>query len=271
MTHFQPVSHALTLSATLLIASCATTSSGGSSGAADTLPAVWAVGPDRLLELDPSARIRPDILPMYGGMERDERLLTAAGDAAFVAAVTKEFGSREAASQRWVEQGIRFYRVDEYEKAMMRFNQAWLLDDTNAGIYHGYAVVYQDHGSYLEAGQFAEQALEIGLADPRYRADCVYMVVAREGALSGQRGGPPSAERIAELQARSESLLAAAATDCTAEDRGYVETLRFKTRMLTGLYDKAWESVAALDALGEPLDPKSVKQLEAVVPRPAPR
>ncbi len=149
-----------------LVPACASPgSSARSTSDNPDLPAVWAVGPDRLLELDPNAKIAIDTLPMYQGMDRSEGVLAKA-DADFIAQTSAAFGGREKASQEWARVAMEYYDQDRYAKAMMRLNQGWLQGDTNPDVYYGFAAVYQDHQNYLEAGDFAATSLEMGQDDP---------------------------------------------------------------------------------------------------------
>ena len=212
-----------------LIASCASPRAGGSHGA---LPPVWAVGPDRLLELDPDAKIRIDLLPMYGGMDRSTNPALAQADAELIAKTTAAAGSRAAASERYCALGIQYYLADNYEKAMMRFNQAWLLDESNPNVFHGFAAVHADHRNYIAAGGFIDRALELGLENPVFLVDAAFLLAAREGDLSAERGGPPSNERIAEIRAETEQLFDRAEQTIDEQDRDYLNERRDLTRRM---------------------------------------
>lgn len=51
-----------------------------------------------------------DQLPMYGGLDRQSVPELKAADEELISGATKEFGSREKASDMFVEQGIRYYQ-----------------------------------------------------------------------------------------------------------------------------------------------------------------
>lgn len=90
------------------------------------------------------AQINVDQLPMYGGLDRQSVPELKVADEKLIADTTKEFGSREKASEIFAEQGIRYYRENNYSAAMRRFNQAWLLNPKNPNVFWGFAVVYHD-------------------------------------------------------------------------------------------------------------------------------
>lgn len=101
--------------------------------------------------------------PMYGGLNHQAIPEMKAIDDALIEGTTKEFGSREAASERFVEQGFRYYFQDDLSTAMKRFNQGWLLNPNNPNVFHGYAAVLNDQDNHCEARKMIERALELGL------------------------------------------------------------------------------------------------------------
>lgn len=103
---------------------------------------------------------------MYGGMDRNSVPSLKEADEALISGVTEEFGSREKASQAFVDQGIRYYQVDNYSMAMKRFNQAWLIAPSNPGAFWGFAIVCHDEGKNCEAREMFKKALALGLSNP---------------------------------------------------------------------------------------------------------
>jgi tetratricopeptide (TPR) repeat protein len=104
----------------------------------------------------------PDLVPMYGGLDRQADPILKGADEALIEGTTREFGSRRAASERFVDQGFRYYFQDDLDNAMRRFNQGWLLDPENPGVYHGFMSVLNDMGEYCEGRKMSERALELG-------------------------------------------------------------------------------------------------------------
>jgi len=70
------------------------------------------------------SRIPIDQVPMYGGMDRSAVPELKSGDESFISSVVAEFGSREKASNAWVNRGFTLYQQDDLAGAMRRFNQA---------------------------------------------------------------------------------------------------------------------------------------------------
>ncbi len=85
------------------------------------------------------APLPPNQLPMYGGLEKIEKLREA--DAAFLAAVDKSAYSRSQTAQNVVQAGWTALQKGDMTTAIKRFNQAWLLDPENGNAYYGFALV----------------------------------------------------------------------------------------------------------------------------------
>lgn len=106
-------------------------------------------------------QIRIDEVPMYGGMDRSIIPEVKAADEKFISDVSAQFGSREKASQLWVNQGFKFYQENKLGMAMRRFNQAWLLNPKNPEVYAGFASVLNDQGKSCLAAEQMETALAL--------------------------------------------------------------------------------------------------------------
>jgi tetratricopeptide (TPR) repeat protein len=132
----------------------------------------------------------PSQLPMYGGLDRNADPILKGADEALIDGTTKEFGSRAIASQRFVDQGFRFYFQNDLQTAMRRFNQGWLLNPNNPDVYYGFMAVLNDRQEFCAAREMAEKAFELGLRrKPEELADAgrVYAICAvQEKSLSDE-------------------------------------------------------------------------------------
>ncbi|MGI9329182.1 MAG: hypothetical protein ACR2QB_00565 [Gammaproteobacteria bacterium] len=185
---------------------------------------------------------------MYGGMNRAADPYYKAIDDEFIAAVSQEFGSREAASEKWVDQGFVFYFQDNYVKAMRRFNQAWLLNPENPDVFHGFAVVYHDEGRNCDARDMIMRALDLGMKDP--------MVMADAGRISTLCAVSDTSlddkARAAEISASDDLYEQAAAS---APQEAYIYSSWATACYWRDDYTCAWEMVATARELGqEPSD-----------------
>lgn len=110
----------------------------------------------------PPAGPRIDNIPMYGqpSITRPDFLQKA--DADFILNASSAFGGdRQAASREWAGQASRFLAQGNLDFAMRRYNQAWLLDDTNYEVYWGFARVGVESDNFETGVKFMKQAVEL--------------------------------------------------------------------------------------------------------------
>jgi tetratricopeptide (TPR) repeat protein len=99
-----------------------------------------------------------NLLPMYGGARKSKKLQAA--DARFLAASDRNEPNRAVAATQLVKRGMDYFRAGDHVTAMKRFNQAWLLDSTNADIYWGYGILRGEQGNYDESVRFLSNSLK---------------------------------------------------------------------------------------------------------------
>lgn len=80
-----------------------------------------------------------NLLPMYGGVEKCEQQLRS--DQEFLALCDEKDPDRAKVAIQMLDTGWYFLHQGDYDVAMKRINQAWLLDSTNVAIYASYVVV----------------------------------------------------------------------------------------------------------------------------------
>lgn len=88
---------------------------------------------------DVECREEINLLPMYGKVQKCKEQLKADGE--FLALWDKEEPDRTMAAIRVMDSGWYYLHRGEYDTAMKRVNQAWLLDSTNIAIYASFAVL----------------------------------------------------------------------------------------------------------------------------------
>jgi Tfp pilus assembly protein PilF len=76
---------------------------------------------------------------MYGGVEKNEQMRRA--DQRFIDTVVSTGATRQQGSAHAVKRGLEAFQKADFNLAMRRFNQAWLLDPENPNAYHGFALV----------------------------------------------------------------------------------------------------------------------------------
>jgi tetratricopeptide (TPR) repeat protein len=105
-----------------------------------------------------SGGVRIDNIPMYGQPEIPRPAELQQADRDFIASVTEGLGSREEASKIWWVQGERFMNEGNFDYAMRRYNQSWLLNPNNYQPYWGFARVSMEQGKLDKAIGFLEKA-----------------------------------------------------------------------------------------------------------------
>ena len=202
-----------------------------------------------------------DQAPMYGGMDRQSVPELKQADEQLIAGTTKEFGSREKASDAFVDQGIRYYKSDNYAGAMRRFNQAWLLNPNNPDVFWGFGMVFHDEGNVCEAKNMLDRAISLKLSKPIALADAgrIYTLCA----VSNQ-----SLDSATKQQhfTTSEELYKKASSASPNND--YIYGSWATAYYWRGDYARSWEMVAKARSLGFVFPGQFLNLLRQKMPEP---
>lgn len=93
-----------------------------------------------------------NLLPMYGNVQKCKEQLES--DARFLENSDKEEPNRAKAAIMIMDNGWFYLHKGDYDTAMKRINQAWLLDSTNIVVYASFTVL-------LDITQKTEQAIKM--------------------------------------------------------------------------------------------------------------
>lgn len=96
------------------------------------------------------------LLPMYGGVEKCPEQLAI--DKSFLASIDQVYPNRKEAARLLVERAWSFLYTKDYENAMKRFNQAWLLNPDSYEVYWGFGNLVAGSGKPKEAITYFEMA-----------------------------------------------------------------------------------------------------------------
>jgi tetratricopeptide (TPR) repeat protein len=97
---------------------------------------------------------------MYGYAQKTKGQIEADSD--FIQYADKNFNNdRKEASNYYCKRGWSCFHKGILDTAMFRFNQAWLLDSTNAGTYWGFGVISGSKNQPDEALSFLMRAYSI--------------------------------------------------------------------------------------------------------------
>ena len=207
-------------------------------------------------------RVLSSEMPMYGGENRQAIPEKKAIDDALIEGTSKEFGSREAASERFVAQGFRYYFQDDLSAAMKRFNQGWLLSPNNPNVFHGFSAVLNDQQNHCEARKMIEHALELGLSKKAENlADA-----GRANALCAMLDKSLNQETKSSYIKRSYNLYVDALK--ASPDSAYVYGSWATASYWTGDYVTAWKYVKKERALGGRPGTRFIQLLSEKMPEP---
>ncbi len=99
------------------------------------------------------------MLPEFGNTEKTEKELAA--DAKFVNSIVENGKSKSEGAHDMIRIGFDYLYKGDLKTAMYRFNQAYLLNPKNSGIYWGYGAVYTALGAYDEARNEYTEGLKL--------------------------------------------------------------------------------------------------------------
>lgn len=114
--------------------------------------------------------VRIDNVAMYGQPRTPRPPVLQRADADFVRRAAAGFGhDRQAASLAWANEADRFFQQRNFDYAMRRYNQAWLLDPENFRAFWGFGRVALERDRFDEALEHFDKALSL-CHDDRQRA-----------------------------------------------------------------------------------------------------
>lgn len=138
----------------------------------------------------------PSLMPMYGGIEKTPGRKMA--DEEFVKTVIKLAGSQEKASTEAITRAKNFFQEGDLDMAMMRYNEAWLIDKNNPEAYLGFGIISGERGQIDEAIKYLYKALEL---KPDY-AEAAYNI----GFAYSQKSYQPSLSQSEKIEALKNAI-----------------------------------------------------------------
>ena len=194
-------------------------------------------------------------VPMYGGRPK------VPADQEFIETATKEAGSKEIASQQYVELGRNYLDTGHPKTAMKRFNQAWLLNPNNADVFLGF-------GSVALAQRDADGAIDMFnraiTLNPQYgKAMCLSCVAHLVKASKIGLASPTASPYIH----KSAQLCEAGSVIEPQQELCY--STWATALFLQNQYAQAWDKVRKARALGgKTLSADFLKELSGAMPEP---
>lgn len=96
---------------------------------------------------------------MYGNAAKCQDQLDS--DAQFLLECNKQHDNRTLASKQYVDWAWNYFYKNEFDSAIMRFNQAWLLDSLNADVYWGFGNIEGMRGNFDSSLKYLESSLKL--------------------------------------------------------------------------------------------------------------
>jgi tetratricopeptide (TPR) repeat protein len=207
----------------------------------------------------------PETLPMFGQpkIARSESLKKADED--FIRDNTLRYKTRQAASNAFAVQGWSAIRARQPDVAMLRFNQAWLLNAKNYSAFWGFGAVFSERGRLAEAIEHLETAREL-IDDPTQRP----ALLADLGALHSEYAVRLAVDKQLE-RAHHFVIANARFTESLENDPRFASGWREWAMSLYDQerYSEAWvKAKRARELKAEPFPPEFIKKLSAKMPEP---
>lgn len=98
-------------------------------------------------------------LPLFGSVKKCPSQIEA--DNIFLSECDKAFKNRNEAAKYYIEKGWDFFYKKQFDTSIRRFNQAWLLDTTNADIYWGLGNVLGASNKFEESMGFFKKSIQL--------------------------------------------------------------------------------------------------------------
>jgi tetratricopeptide (TPR) repeat protein len=197
-----------------------------------------------------------NLLPKYGSNPTNEAQQSA--DAKFIATVDEYYkGNREKAAQELAVKGWEDLQQKDFNSAMRRFNQSWLINNSSGTAIWGMAVIQARTGNPTEAMKLfteAERTIgeDIDFATDYAKAIGVTGVSTKDTALVED-----AFKRFAHIYEKT--------PEHVANLQNWAITL-----FLVGNYAGAWKKIQLAEAAprGSELDQKFVAALKSKLPQP---
>jgi tetratricopeptide (TPR) repeat protein len=197
-----------------------------------------------------------NLLPKYGSLPKAE--WQKAADEKLIAAIDEEYkGDRKRASTEMAARGWQNLTGGNFEDAMRRFNQAWLLDKNNGRALWGMAAIQASLSKFDNALKLLSEADKLLDGDINFSIDQA-KVLAMAGVSANNKG------LLKEAYERFERIYKKAPQN-TKNLQNWAITL-----FSTGKYSEAWSKVKLAEATPEKveLDSSFLAALESRMPRP---
>jgi tetratricopeptide (TPR) repeat protein len=209
--------------------------------------------------------LNSDTLPMFGQpkVTRPDNLKSA--DEAFIRDNTLRYNTRQAASVAFAAQGWSSLKSQQLDTAMLRFNQAWLLNGKNYAAFWGFGAVLSARGRLLDAIEQLEAAREL-IDEPAQRPALLCDLATLHSEYAASLPAERQLERAQRFVGANNRFTESLENDPTFATawREWAMSLYEQER-----YGEAWAKVKrARELRAEVLPPEFLKKLSAKMAEP---
>jgi tetratricopeptide (TPR) repeat protein len=204
--------------------------------------------------------------PMYGQPEQVRSDYLKWEDATFIKQTSQRFsGDLKRASRVWTQQGNELLQYGDVEGAMRKFNQAWLLDDSNYQVYWGFGQVLVIKDELASAERYLLKANV--LIDDHFQTPALLTDLGTVVSLQGEALSITQKVERDALFLRANNYFESA----LEQDAGYFPVWQRWAQSLyrEGKYTAAWETIHEAQARGvKQFSKRFIEQLSAKQPEP---
>jgi tetratricopeptide (TPR) repeat protein len=197
-----------------------------------------------------------NLLPKYGGLPETD--WQKAANAAFISGMSEDYhGDLKKASMDMAMRGWQYLAAGDFDDAMRRFNQAWLLNKKNGTALWGMAAVTATSGKYDDSLKLFAEAEKFVGSEINFSVDYARTVGMAGVARKDDALLNDAFDRFKRIYKK--------APQHTKNLQNWAMTL-----FGTGKYAEAWEKVKLAEATPnkDQLDPSFLAALQARMPRP---
>ena len=201
---------------------------------------------------------------MYGQPEIVRPDFLKKADEEFVQEAVTRFGTRENASKAWFSVAEEFMQKSDFDLAMRRYNQSWLLNPNNYQPYWGFGRVMLQKDKLTEAIKYLEKSKQ--LVDDQFQKVALFSDLGTAYSYSAQHAGSSPNEKNRLFKLANQNYSEAMSLDPTYGNgwRRWAMSLYEE-----GDYAGAWDKVKKAKAQNaRPLPPAFLRALEDKLPEP---
>lgn len=211
------------------------------------------------------ATANPDTLPMFGQPKSPRGEAQKQADEIFVREQVVRYKTRQAASSALANQGWSAVRAKQLDAAMLRFNQAWLLNGKNYSAFWGFGAVLTERGRLAEAIEHLEAAREL-ISDPTQRPALLADLGNVHSEYAARLGNDKQLERAHHFVVANSRF-----TESLENDPKFASGWREWAMSLYDQerYSEAWiKAKRARELKAEPFPAEFLKRLSGKMPEP---